>query len=178
MPPQTYESYSISSISALASSFPSLNPYYLSLVFVAFAILVGVLGRSLPSCLMKSLDEEVQQATVLYNQAMSGRFLVNSEEHELSEELLKLDTQARQLRKRALALTPRILLRSFQQIHALFNGHSFEIWMCIHRIRALRNKMQLLIESKKDDFSSTLPDGIPPSRQLWLRHRLGESIRI
>ncbi|KAK7023130.1 hypothetical protein R3P38DRAFT_3195084 [Favolaschia claudopus] len=178
MPPQDHESHSVSSISALASSFPSSTPYQMSLIFVAFAIFVGLIGRSLPSSLMKSLDEEIQQATVLYDQVMSGRFLVTSEEHELSEELLKLDTQARQLRKKTLAFTPRILLRSLQQSYALFNGHSFAIWMCIHETKALRDKMQLLIESKKDDFNSALPDGIPPSRQLWLRHRLGESIRI
>ncbi|KAK7050437.1 hypothetical protein R3P38DRAFT_3173808 [Favolaschia claudopus] len=89
MPPQDYESHSISSISALASSFPSSIPYQLSLVFVAFAIFVGLLSRCLPSCLMKSLDGQIQQATGLYNQAVYGHFLALPEETELSEELLE-----------------------------------------------------------------------------------------
>ncbi|KAK7052337.1 hypothetical protein R3P38DRAFT_2762726 [Favolaschia claudopus] len=178
IPPQDYESHSISSISALASFFPSSNPYQLSLVFVASAIFVGLLSRCLPSCLMKSLDEQVQQATGLYNQAVGGHFLSFPEETELSEKLLKLDTQARQLRKKTLVFTPRILPSSFQQIYALLNGHSFAIWMCIRQTKALRNKMQLLIECKKEDFNSAMPDGIPPSRQLWLRHRFGDSIGV
>ncbi|KAK7016919.1 hypothetical protein R3P38DRAFT_3275536 [Favolaschia claudopus] len=170
--------YRAYNFAALASSFPSSTPYYLSLVFIAFAIFVGLLSRSLPSCLMKSLEGEVQQAGVLYDKAVGGHFLAISELSEFSRELLALDTRARQLRMRTLALAPRISLCSFQQIFGLFNGHSLAIWMCIRRTQAFRNKMQLLIETKQDDFNSAMPDGIPPSRQLWLRHRLGESIRI
>ncbi|KAK7023153.1 hypothetical protein R3P38DRAFT_1098463 [Favolaschia claudopus] len=72
--------------SILASSIPSSTTYQIPLLLVT-ALLAAMFGRCLPSCLMESLDGELQQATLLYNQAV-GDYLLEVSDSELSADLL------------------------------------------------------------------------------------------
>ncbi|KAK7052098.1 hypothetical protein R3P38DRAFT_2762530 [Favolaschia claudopus] len=142
-----------SSVASILTTYsPSSTTYQIPLVVLVVVLLAGLLGRCLPSCLMDSLDRELRQATLLYDEAIGG-YLFEVLESELSGDLLALDNRARQLRLKTLALTAPHILGTIQQIHGLLNGHSFAIWICLSRTKALKYKTRTRREAHACRFA-------------------------
>ncbi|KAJ6482529.1 hypothetical protein C8R45DRAFT_1099809 [Mycena sanguinolenta] len=122
---------------------------------------------ALPSRRIRSMDKAFHDLKKLYD-ALDGHLLNFQLESDftISEEFLALDNQARRLRIETLNLS-----MWWNELGAIFNGHSLAIVKCTRQLGALKRNIQLLYEKRTHDMNMASTAGLSPAQQLRLRRQ-------
>ncbi|KAJ6618198.1 hypothetical protein B0H10DRAFT_1268604 [Mycena sp. CBHHK59/15] len=121
-------------------------------------LLAAAVGYALPTPLISSMDKEVAEMRRLYKEARdvdSNLFRVPFESYPIDDnvekQFLYLDKHARRLRTETFRASLTLWNGWRNELLAVFNGHSFAIWLCTLNMRVFKKKMRLILEERVQD---------------------------
>ncbi|KAJ7267219.1 hypothetical protein C8J57DRAFT_1469507, partial [Mycena rebaudengoi] len=146
-----------------------------NIIAVGCGVVLFFLARcAMPTSMVPRLEQSLREADRLYYDTFDihgfGLHGLSTTDTHLAVNLVMLQDEAAKLQIESLRARTS-LAWWWRELCAVFNGHSFALWRCTWRIRALRNNIHLRKQKKLFQLNTELAVGKSAVLQLSMRRR-------
>ncbi|KAJ6560497.1 hypothetical protein B0H10DRAFT_1966925 [Mycena sp. CBHHK59/15] len=159
-------------LSLLSRSLSNIITPHVIIVASLLTCAILVARYALPTRMIIVLDKCLREVEDLYYDTCDTYGLsLAAAENDLAARLIEIQDEAARLRICTLRLTHAPGMAWWSECRGFYMGHSFAIWLCASKIRALQRDLQLRQHQKMQALHAELAAGNSPAWQFRLRQR-------